>query len=127
MTIDECKRVLAKIQLGDNRQVDELTLREWFNTIGHLNFADTIEAVTLHRQESDSWLMPSHLVANVHRIRTNRELNHREIERHINVAPRPSPEVEAEMIAAHRAGDHNRLAAAQAAYHQECIDAGTYA
>jgi hypothetical protein len=54
----ECAKVLAKIQLGDNRQVDQLVLDEWFDTIGHLRFEDAIGAVRLHRQESAAWLMP---------------------------------------------------------------------
>ena len=72
MSIDELKKVLAKIQLGDNRQVDSLTLREWFDTIGHLDFQDTITAITMFRRESTDYLMPAHLVANVKRIREDR-------------------------------------------------------
>ena len=72
MSIDELKKVLAKIQLGDNRQVDSLTLREWFDTIGHLDFDDTIAAVTMHRIESTNYLLPAHLVALVRRIREDR-------------------------------------------------------
>ncbi len=60
MTDDELKRVVTKIQLGDNRQVDRLVLLEWRDSIGDLNFADAIEAVSMHRRESgdpkpDNW------------------------------------------------------------------------
>lgn len=72
MSIDELKQVLAKIQLGDSRQVDRLILAEWNDTIGHLDFADSITAVTMHRRESDKYLMPSHIVANVRRIQHDR-------------------------------------------------------
>lgn len=62
MNKSECAKVLAKIQLGDNRQVDALTLEEWFDTIGHLGFDDAIAGVRLHRQESSDWLMPFHVI-----------------------------------------------------------------
>ena len=62
MNKQECAKVLAKIQLGDNRQVDHLTLEEWFDTIGHLPFEDTITAVKVHRQESTDYLQPAHLI-----------------------------------------------------------------
>jgi hypothetical protein len=68
----ECAKVLAKIQLGDNRQVDQLVLDEWFDTIGHLRFEDAIGAVRLHRQESSAWLMPAHVIGNVYRVRESR-------------------------------------------------------
>lgn len=67
MTLDEMKQVLAKIQLGDNRQVDRVTLAEWFDTIGHLDFASTIDAVRVHRQESTDYLQAAHLIRIVNR------------------------------------------------------------
>lgn len=72
MNRSECAKVLAKIQLGDNRQVDALTLDEWHDTIGHLAFEDAIAGVRLHRQESDKWLMPAHVIANAARLRRDR-------------------------------------------------------
>ena len=68
MNKPECAKVLAKIQLGDNRQVDKLTLDEWFDTIGHLEFTDAIAAVRLHRQESTDYLMPAHIIRGVGRL-----------------------------------------------------------
>ena len=73
MTIDELKRVVAKIQLGDSRQVDRLVLLEWQDTIGHLRFDDAIAAVTLHRQESTDYLMPAHITAGSRRAAVTRE------------------------------------------------------
>lgn len=119
MTIDECKKVMAKIQLGDNRQVDELTLREWFDTIGHLKFEDAIEAVRLHRRESLEYLMPAHLVANVRRA----------------IAARPTGELEAdrgglkpanfdEMVEAYRSRDPHRIAIELGKYNRQRVDAG---
>jgi len=73
MTIDECKQILAKIQLGDNRQVDRLVILEWFETIGHLEFEDARGAVTLHRQESTDYLTAAHVCAGARRVRELRE------------------------------------------------------
>ena len=64
----ECAKVLAKIQLGDNRQVDQLTLEEWFDTIGHLDFLAAVAGVRLHRQESTEYLMPAHVIRNANRV-----------------------------------------------------------
>ena len=75
MNIQETAAVLAKIKIGDNREVDSqgLVLREWHDAIGHLEFADAIEAVALHRRESTEYLQPGHVVANVRRVRAARE------------------------------------------------------
>jgi hypothetical protein len=64
----ELAEVLAKIKLGDNREVNELVLREWFDTIGHLRHEDAIAAVTMHRQEAGEYLMPVHIIRNVRRV-----------------------------------------------------------
>jgi hypothetical protein len=72
MTPNDLKQVVAKIQLGDNRQVDALTLREWFDTIGHLDADDALRAVTMHRQESPDYLQPFHIITNARRIRNER-------------------------------------------------------
>ncbi len=69
MNLQETAQVLAKVQLGDNRQVDELTVREWHDAIGHLALHEAMEAVRLHRQESTEWVMPAHVIANVRRVR----------------------------------------------------------
>lgn len=74
MTLDECTRVLAKVQLGDSRQVDRLIVREWYDTIGHLNFDDAIQAVTIHRQESTDYLQMAHIVRNANRVRERRAI-----------------------------------------------------
>lgn len=73
MTVDEVKQVLAKVQLGDNRQVDRLVLAEWQDTIGDLDFADAIEGVRMHRRESTEYLLPAHVRANVRLLQARRE------------------------------------------------------
>ena len=73
MNLQETAQVLAKIQLGDNRQVDELTVREWHDTIGHLEFVDAIAAVKEHRQISSDYLMPAHIVGGAKRAKERRQ------------------------------------------------------
>ena len=70
MTLDECKQVLTKIQLGDNRQVDRLVILEWFDNIGQLDYHEAIAAVRAHRQnEPDKYLSPGHIIQQVKRMR----------------------------------------------------------
>ena len=75
MNYEEVSAVLVKIQLGDNRHVDKegLVLRDWFDSIGDLNFADAIAAVVLHRRESTEYLMPAHIRVGAKRARESRE------------------------------------------------------
>jgi hypothetical protein len=73
VTNEEVAKVLARIQLGDNRQVDRATLAAWIDEIGDLDFRDAVEAVRLHRQESPHYLMAAHVRANVRVIQRQRE------------------------------------------------------
>lgn len=75
MNIDECKTVVAKIQLGDHRQVDRLVILEWFDTIGDLNVNDAIEAVRLHRRESTDYLQPAHIIRLAYRVKDQRAVD----------------------------------------------------
>lgn len=68
MNIEQVAAVLAKIKIGDNRQVTPLVIAEWHDTIGHVPYEDAIEAVRMHRRESTEWLTPAHLLRNVGRI-----------------------------------------------------------
>lgn len=61
MNAFEMKRLLAKISLGDNRQVDQLVIDDWLETIGHLTYQDAYTAVVVHRRESTEYLMPGHI------------------------------------------------------------------
>lgn len=119
MNTDEVKQVVAKIQLGDNRQVDALTIREWQDTIGHLGFTETIEAVTMHRKESTAYLMPAHVIANVRRVR---ESAPRELLPMVNTAPKPE-NFEA-MTESYRSGDAHRIAVELGKYNRQIVDAG---
>jgi len=77
VNIEELKQVVAKIQLGDNRQVDRLVLLEWQENIGDLNFEDARAAVTMHRRESSDYLQPAHIRANARRAKLLRERDER--------------------------------------------------
>jgi hypothetical protein len=72
VNIQEVAAVVAKIKLGDNRDVDALILQEWENSIGDLPYKDAIDAVTMFRRESDGYLQPVHIIRNVKRIREER-------------------------------------------------------
>lgn len=72
MTPQEVAKVVARIQAGDNRTVDQVTLAHWGETIGHLPFADALEAVVMHFRENPAYLMPAHVLSNVARIREAR-------------------------------------------------------
>jgi len=79
MNYEEVSAVLVKIQLGDNRHVDKegLVLRDWFDSIGDLNYSDAIAAVVLHRRESTEYLMPAHIRVGAKRARESREREER--------------------------------------------------
>jgi hypothetical protein len=119
----EIAAVVAKIKLGDNREVNELVLAEWFDTIGHLEFEDAVAAVTMHRQESIDYLTGAHLIRNVRRIREDRAA-HRKDELHVSQWVGPKPENLAELIAAHRSGEPHAVALERAKYNRQLVDAG---
>jgi hypothetical protein len=64
--------LLARIQVGDNRKVDEVVILEWDAVVGDLDFDDAIAAVRTHRTESTEYLTPAHVVAGVRKIRALR-------------------------------------------------------
>ena len=75
MNIEEVAKVLAKVQLSDNRDIDErgLVLAEWEDTIGDLPFDAAIEAVRMHRRDSTAYLTAAHVRANVQLIQSRWE------------------------------------------------------
>lgn len=123
MNDDELKQVLTKIQLGDHRQVDLLVLREWRDSIGNLRFADAIEAVTMHRQESTEYLQAAHLHRNVARIRADRADRQRTLElTRDTFQGDPKPDNWEAMCAAYK--DPVAFAREVAIYDQQLVDAG---
>lgn len=61
MNRSEMARLLAKIQLGDRRQVTDLVVDDWMETIGHLAYQDAYTAVVTHRRDSTEYLQPGHI------------------------------------------------------------------
>lgn len=86
MTNEQVAKVLARIQLGDNRQVDRATLAEWIDGIGDLDFDDAIEGVRMHRRDSTAYLQIAHVRANV-RMFKDREARHERFLRGPAIAP----------------------------------------
>lgn len=120
MNREQCAQVLAKIQLGDNRQVDQLVLDEWFHTIGHLSFQDSIEAVREHRLTRPGvWIEPGHVAAGVKAIGNDR-VSRQPLEAPDNAAPKPA-NWDA-MVAAWN--DPVEFAREKAIYSQQLVDAG---
>lgn len=69
MNISETAAVLAKIRLIDNREVNELVIREWHDAIGHLSYGDAVAAVREHRKNTTDYLQPAHLTRLVDQLR----------------------------------------------------------
>lgn len=63
MTITEIATLVAKVQLGDNRDVDQLVIAYWFELIGDLDFTVALEALRRFRRERPGvYLEPGHLL-----------------------------------------------------------------
>lgn len=61
MNVEQTAALLAKIKLGDNREVTELVIMEWYDTVGHLPYDAAVDAVRVHRRDSTEYLMPAHV------------------------------------------------------------------
>ena len=121
MNIEQTAKLLGKIQAGDNREVSDLVVAEWHDTIGYLRFEDAIEAVRAHRRGSAQYLSPAHVVAGAKvsaRLRGAQGLP----EGSGGSAPRPLNEDA--LMEAHRSGDLVRVEAERAIYNRQCVDAG---
>lgn len=73
MTTEELTMLLVRIQVLDNRQVDQLTIEAWEPIIGHLNYDDALTAVNNHFRETVDYLRPAHIVQGVKRIDDERD------------------------------------------------------
>jgi hypothetical protein len=122
VNIDECAKVLAKIQLGDNRQADKATLAEWFDSIKSLRFEDAVEAVTMHRQESTEYLQPAHIHRNVRRIVADRVEAQKALMARTDVVGDPKPDNWEAMSRAYK--DPVEFGRQVAIYDQQLVDAG---
>lgn len=121
MNNEQVAAVVAKIKLGDNREVTQLVLREWSDSIAFLDFDDAILAVTMHRRESTEYLQPAHIIANVKRIRQDRT-SRAEVETGVEQVGAPRPANWDAMVAAWN--DPVEYAKQRAIYSQQLVDAG---
>lgn len=64
MMIEDTAKVLAKVQLGDNREVSKLLILEWHDTFGELlTYEQAIAAVTRFRRERpDDYMNAGHVL-----------------------------------------------------------------
>lgn len=74
MTDHELALVVARIQAGDNRTVDRVTMNHFRDTIGHLAHADALEAVSIHFRESTEYLTAAHINRIAHRLAEERRM-----------------------------------------------------
>ena len=72
MNREETALLLARIATYDNRQVEPTTIAVWFDTLGHLDYYQAVEAVTEHFRTSHDYLAPVHVAEGVRRIRAAR-------------------------------------------------------
>lgn len=69
MNAVELSQLLGEIQVVDNRRVDKATLLAWMPLLEDVDYYVAVEAVRLHRRESNEWLTPALIRVNVERIR----------------------------------------------------------
>ena len=72
MNIEQTAAVLAKAAALDNRNTSEAAILAWHEAIGDLDFRDALAAVTVHRRESDQYLMPVHIRRIAEKLRAER-------------------------------------------------------
>lgn len=61
MNTDELTMLLARIQVLDNRQVDQLTIEAWSPLMFDITYPDAVGAVNAHFRESTAYLQPAHI------------------------------------------------------------------
>lgn len=62
MNTDQLTALLARIQVLDNRQVDELTIQAWSPLMADVDYQAAVRAVNRHSVESTEYLKPAHIV-----------------------------------------------------------------
>lgn len=63
MTLTEMAVLVAKVQLGDNREVDELVIAYWHELIGDMDFEQAMKTLRRFRRERPGvYLEPGHLL-----------------------------------------------------------------
>lgn len=65
MNTEQLTTLLARIQVLDNRQVDELTIQAWAPLMEDVNYHDAVAAVNRHFRESTEYLKPAHIIRSI--------------------------------------------------------------
>lgn len=65
MNVEQLTALLARIQVLDNRQVDELTIQAWTPLMVDVAYQDAVTAVNRHFRESTAYLQPAHIIQGV--------------------------------------------------------------
>lgn len=65
MNIEQTTMLLARIQVLDNRKVDQLTVEAWTPLMANLDYHDAVEAVNEHFRTSTGYLQPAHIINGV--------------------------------------------------------------
>tara|TARA_R110000822_G_scaffold92393_3_gene213105 strand:- start:2335 stop:2754 length:420 start_codon:yes stop_codon:yes gene_type:complete len=61
----EIAKLLTLIAAVDNRNVDDVTVEMWFQIVGHCEYGEAARAVTRFFAESDAYLAPRGLLAQI--------------------------------------------------------------
>ena len=69
MSIDELTTLLARIQVLDNRQIDQLTIEAWAPLMADVPYAAAVEAANAPFRTPTASLQPAHSVQGVHAAR----------------------------------------------------------
>lgn len=108
MNVDQVTALLARIQVLDNRQVDQLTIEAWTPLMSRLDYAEAVEAVNIHFQTSSEYLQPAHIVAGVKRLKGSAQpAPFSSLPRDNRIAPKPT-NFDA-MVAAYQSGDQRAV------------------
>jgi hypothetical protein len=59
VNIQETSRVLAKIQVFDNRPVDEATVLAWHEVLSDVDYEKALGAVSEFYRSERKWIMPA--------------------------------------------------------------------
>lgn len=62
MNTEEVTMLLTRIQVLDNRQVDQLTIEAWEPLMDGVDYEDAVSAVNTHFRTSEKYLLPAHVV-----------------------------------------------------------------
>lgn len=72
MNTEEVTMLLTRIQVLDNRQVDQLTIEAWEPLMASTTYDDAVAAVNEHFRTSERYLLPVHVVEGARSARRRR-------------------------------------------------------